>query len=123
MRKIYLIVSIAVLIIVCTSSMVQAQTFSIFKDINPTGNSDASGFSIINGQLFVSANDGVHGQEFWLSDGSEANTSIVIDINPGGAGSYPSSFIKVGNTIFFVANNGTNGDELWRTDGTAAGTY
>ncbi len=49
-------------------------------------------------------------------------TSLVADINPGSASSYPSHPVDVNGTAFFAANDGVRGFELWRTDGSAAGT-
>jgi ELWxxDGT repeat protein len=66
--------------------------------------------------------DGIHGAELWRTDGTPQGTSLILDINPGPAGSYPYSLTSVGNTLYFVADDGTNGSELWRSDGTAAGT-
>jgi ELWxxDGT repeat protein len=42
--------------------------------------------------------------------------SLVKDINPGTADSFPSQLTVVGNTLFFVANDGISGSELWKTD-------
>lgn len=76
-------------------------------------------------RLYFSArNDsqGGGGQELWTSDGSEAGTVRVRDINPGTSGSNPTEITTVGNLIYFAATDGVAGIELWRSNGTEAGT-
>jgi ELWxxDGT repeat protein len=76
-------------------------------------------------RLYFSArNDGPGGggQELWTSDGTEAGTVRVRDINPGAPGSNPKEITTVGNLIFFAATDGVTGTELWRSNGTEAGT-
>jgi ELWxxDGT repeat protein len=46
-----------------------------------------------------------------------------LDINPGSAGSSPTSFTQVNNLTFFVAGDVIHGRELWASDGTTAGTH
>jgi ELWxxDGT repeat protein len=62
------------------------------------------------------------GVELWKSNGSEAGTTLIKDINIGSNPSNPSNFCMAGNTIFFTANDAINGEELWITDGTTTGT-
>ena len=38
----------------------------------------------VNNTLFFTADDGVHGREFWKSDGTTSGTTLVKDINVGG---------------------------------------
>ena len=64
----------------------------------------------------------------WKSDGTEAGTVLVKDINPGSFypgfpyGSFPGDFTEWAESLFFSAIDRTNGRELWKTDGTEAGT-
>lgn len=37
----------------------------------------------VEGSVFLSANDGVHGYELWESDGSSSGTELIADINWG----------------------------------------
>ncbi|MFN0016519.1 MAG: ELWxxDGT repeat protein [Saprospiraceae bacterium] len=102
----------------------------VFKDINPgpSGSDDSYNYTMVAGAdvFYFWANDGVAGKELWKSDGTEAGTVMVKDINPGtggGAPTYPfDEYLWFGNRLLFVANDGVHGDELWITDGTEAGT-
>jgi trimeric autotransporter adhesin len=69
-----------------------------------------------NGLLYFAATT-QNGTELWKSDGTEANTLMVQDINIGGNGLSSVAEIKsTPNTLFFTANNGTIGTELWKID-------
>jgi ELWxxDGT repeat protein len=76
----------------------------------------------VNNTLFFAANDGINGMELWRSDGTEAGTVLVKDINAGFSNSSIGYLTDVNGTLFFVANSGTSGTELWKSNGTAAGT-
>ena len=71
--------------------------------------------------LFV-ADDGVHGQELWVTDGTEAGTTLVRDLFPGPQGSVPRNLFEFGGRLYFSAVDAQLGGGLWVTDGTAAGT-
>jgi ELWxxDGT repeat protein len=85
--------------------------------------SSPNGFTVFNNALYFSASDGVTGAELWKSDGTEAGTVRVKDINPtSGAGSAPNALTVLNNALYFSANDGVSGRELWKTDGTDTGT-
>ncbi len=80
-------------------------------------------FRNVNGTLFFTADDGVNGRELWKSDGTDAGTMMVKDINTDSySSSYPEQLTNVDGTLFFTANDGINGGQLWKSDGTEAGT-
>jgi ELWxxDGT repeat protein len=76
----------------------------------------------VNGILYFQADDGVNGDELWKSDGTEAGTVLVKDINVGSDSSDASDLTNVNGTLYFQATDGVNGYELWKSDGTEAGT-
>jgi ELWxxDGT repeat protein len=104
---------------------------SMVADINPgKASSDPGDFVEMGGILYFQATDGNtaadHGVELWKSNGTEAGTSMVADINPGKASSDPGDFIEMGGILYFHATDGNSagdhGVELWKSNGTEAGT-
>jgi ELWxxDGT repeat protein len=96
---------------------------SLVADLNPgAASSSPSSLTDVNGTLFFTATDGVHGYELWKSNGTAAGTGMVTDINPGPSDAFPGNLTNVNGTLFFSANDGADGYELWKSDGTAAGT-
>jgi|GEM_PF-1294710 len=92
-------------------------------DIWSGGNySEPRDFCESNGTVFFAANNGTHGRELWMVQGS-GNAQMVKDINPGGGASDPRYMTNVDGVLYFRANDGQNGNELWRSDGTPNGTY
>ena len=83
-----------------------------------------------NGSYYFLANDGVHGYELWRTDGTEAGTRMVKDINPNGDAfddnenpfHYHPDMCVLNDHLYFVAHDGVHGKELWVTDGTESGT-
>lgn len=86
-------------------------------------------YIVMNNILYFRASDAIHGAEIWRSDGTEAGTYMVKDINPGiddCSNSYfmdGQYFTVLDNVLYFAADGGSNNIELWRSNGTEAGTY
>ena len=96
------------------------------KDIRTGVNSsNPSSLTLVNGTLFFTANDGVHGVELWKSDGTESGTKMVKDIKPNNNSEYdaPRKLISYNGKLYFAATNNIDGYELWISDGTEAGTF
>jgi len=75
--------------------------------------------------LIFAADDGVHGRELWLTQGTAATTVMLAEIQPGESGSMLIQGLAwtVAGEAFFVANDGLHGLEPWVTDGTPTGTF
>ncbi|MCL4266140.1 MAG: hypothetical protein KJ069_23220 [Anaerolineae bacterium] len=101
------------------------------KNINPyPGGSLDPGplhLTVFEGMLYFSADDVAHGRELWKSDGTEAGTIMVKDMNANEFhrgntdASEPYGFVEMNGALYFIADDGS-GDGLWKTDGTEAGT-
>ena len=75
-------------------------------------------FVVLNGRLYFAASTPATGMELRTIAAGETATTLVKDIGPGTAGSFPRSLTNFGGTLFFAANSG----QIWKSDGTAAGT-
>lgn len=65
-----------------------------------------------NEEVLFFADDGIHGREPWLTDGTEAGTRMLADLVPGEGSSGPlAEAIPLGESFVFPANG-----ELWRVD-------
>src|SRR6266542_348424 len=96
---------------------------ALVADLLPGGvGSNPSTLLPVNGTSFFVADDGVHGQELYKSDGTAAGTVLVKDVNPGSGSSGPDTLTNLGGTLYFSADDGSHGRELWTSDGTTAGT-
>ena len=76
-----------------------------------------------NNMILFTASDILHGNELWVTDGSEEGTMLLSDINPGSSSSSLNFLIEFENKVYFTADDGTHGKELWVTDGTESGTH
>ena len=68
------------------------------------------------------ANDGEHGLEPWISDGTDFGTRLLRDINPGPRSSGGTVLAAASDLFYMYANDGVYGGEVWQSDGSAQGT-
>jgi len=72
----------------------------------------------VGDQLFFVADDGEHGGELWVTDGTEAGTRMVADLRPGGLGSVPHDLVPFKGRVVFVGLVPQSGDfEVLSSDG------
>jgi ELWxxDGT repeat protein len=85
--------------------------------------------AVLGNLMFFAANDGTHGVEPWVTDGTPGGTHILLNINTtGGANGpnptagqiafYPQYFTPLNGFMYFVASDGTTGPQIWKSDGT-----
>lgn len=109
---------------------------NIYDDSSPPAKGDyvTAGapydFTIVGSRLLFTANDGIHGRELWVSDGSAAGTKMLMDLTPGDDNgdpydSNPGEFHVANGKLYFKTTNETGEQtvwDIWETDGTEAGT-
>lgn len=76
-------------------------------------------FRVADTVAYYSADDRVHGDELWQTDGTPAGTHLVADLCPGACDGSPvydndPRVAVVGGALFFAGNDGVHGKELWR---------
>lgn len=105
-----------------TTAAVPPATTPTINSGNPTN------FLDFNGTILFRATNGSNGVELWKSDGTNAGTQMILDINTISTipNSNPASLTLFQNQVFFNASSGTTapgtGQELYKTDGTTTGT-
>ncbi len=112
------------LFILFFSTYLTAQQAYLVKDINAESSFGADVENLIEfkGRLYFTADDNVHGDELWVSDGTPEGTHLFVDIESGRNSSSPRYLTVLGDQMYFRASDDIYGDELWTTDGTPSGT-
>jgi ELWxxDGT repeat protein len=93
---------------------------ALVKDINTAPvPANPTNLTAVNGTLFFSAQDDIHGRALWKSDGTAAGTALVKDFHPAIPDANPEDLTNVNGTLFFVLSRYA---QLWKSDGTPEGT-
>lgn len=77
----------------------------------------------VDGTLYFTADDRVHGHEVWTSDGTFETTKLLVDLVPGTDHGTAFNFLAVNGVAFFVGDDGIAGSELWRVAPQVSGDY
>ncbi len=107
----------------CYGQTIEAVTPPYYNG-NSTWSLNPRYLTVMNGSLYFFGTDdpgSENGNKLWKSDGTWAGTSIVKQINVGGA-QYPTiiDLQAIGNLLLFHDDKDKT---LWRSDGTTDGTY
>ena len=99
-------------------------TSVLIKDISSTNGSTSQAlFGFINDTILLyRAFDVNYGQELFIGNGTDTNSTILKDISPGPASSNPYSVATVGDKQYFTVTDSLYNTTLWVTDGTSLGT-
>lgn len=93
----------------------------LVKDINPGMFSGLSSsirrMASYDGRIYFAGNDGVHGTELWVTDGTSAGTYMLNDIHPSGSAD-PGGYVVYGDKLYFIAKQADGDWQLYVTDGT-----
>lgn len=65
--------------------------------------------------VIFSADDGIHGIEPWITDGTRDGTRLLADIYTGAEGSVAYNYKAYGDRVIFQAKSEGTGRELWYT--------
>ncbi len=69
--------------------------------------------AVLDGNLVLTRNNGVNGEEPWLSNGTEEGTMMIADLVEGSGASSPNNYVVAGSKLFFTAYSPLTGVELW----------
>lgn len=97
--------NLLLLILIMSPIICYASSPALFLDLNTAITpiaSNPSGLTVLDSKVYFWADDGIHGNELWTSDGTSAGTKLFADLTPGPKSSVaPLPIRKIGNTLYF----------------------
>jgi trimeric autotransporter adhesin len=106
--------------------------FHLTRDINALAESNpvnnqfaypsADSYAVLDNVIYFAADDGIHGNELWRSDGTAVGTFMLKDIEPGPGSAFLRHITAANGKLYFSAANAAYGLEPWVSDGTESGT-
>ncbi len=97
------------------------QAARVVRGMAPFRESRLRAAGVAGGILFVNA-EGLTGTEPWFSDGTAANTRLLVDLAPGSLDSQVEVVGGDGSRVWLQADVHPYGNELYVSDGTRNGT-
>ncbi len=91
-------------------------------DISDGFYNDSTSYAVLDNVAYFVADDGIHGNELWRSDGTEPGTYMVIDLEPGAASPILYDITAVNGKIYFSGYASAYGPGVFISDGTQSGT-
>lgn len=91
----------------------------------PAGSNPADLTRVVNdcgARIFFTADDGQHGRELWLTDGSDAGTVMVTDLSSGVRSTEFGQLFDYDGLLLFTIRIGEDHWQLWSSDGSRQGT-
>jgi ELWxxDGT repeat protein len=71
---------------------------------------------VVGDRIYFSGNDGIHGHELWVSDGTAVGTVMVTDLTGDSGSSSPAHFVLAGTRLYFTAVTEESGREWYTLD-------
>lgn len=116
------IIAISILITQFYSNLHSQASFTKLDIATGSSSANPRKFIEYNNQLYFTAfgnNVSGIGDELFVTNGTQAGTQLVSNINPSfGASSTPENLTVYSNELYFSAFTSTNGRELYKTNGT-----
>lgn len=85
-----------------------------------TPNLEPIGITLGNKYIFTGS-QASNNYELWATDGTNAGTAQLLEINPNSS-SFPGTYFAFNGKVYFTVSNGPLGAELYSTDGTTGGS-